>query len=266
MKKILTLISICTLFVLFGCTLPSGVDVTQRYNVNDTYYYLYVADGMNVTVTDEVDVIVITGDENVMEKIKVELTSSTLRIFRKDISLAYPNTTEVLIPYNPRLREVEVGMDSEFHTEFGIGDPDLKSKVTVTSRGKFDGYVEAQDLDLIVKDNSDAICYYDVYDKLYLKVQNSSSVEMHGNAENLELNLSDYAEIENTWNGNYYSCWCNYCYGSVDTYSTARVDCDEEISVSVTQGSYLYYSGDPYIGDSYVDGTSDMEHSGGWGK
>lgn len=263
MKKILTLTSILTLFFLFSCTLPSGVDVTETFPVNSTYYYLYVSDGMIVTVSNEVDEIVITADENVMEKIKVENTSGTLRIYRKDISLAYPNKTEVLIPYNPNLKDVEVGMDCEFSTDYGIGVPELNSKVTAAYRGKFYGYVIAKNLDLIVKDDAEAFCAYDVENKLYLKVYDSSIAELDGYSNTLQLDMSADSQMSPRWNGDYYAAQCLYCNGYMDSNCVAYLDCEEEIAVTITNGSVLYYTSLPDISETLIDDSSDIVYSGG---
>ena len=265
MRKSIALFSIFSLIVMFSCTLPSGVEVTKPFPINDSYYYLFVSDGMDVVVSDEVDEIVITADENVMEKIKVEVTSSTLRIFRRDVSIAYPNTTTVLIPFNHNLRSVEVGLDAKFSTEYGIGNPSLSSKVKVEGRGKFEGYVIAKDLDLIVRDDSEAICEYDVENKLYLEIKGGSEVTLDGYAAKVQLEMND-SKITPHWSDNYeyYAFSCYYCYGNMDYNSEAYIDCEDELAVNITNNSTLYYTSDPDIDDCWWDESSDLIHRGGY--
>ena len=263
MKKTFTLTSLCALFFLFSCTVPSGVEVTEYFPVNSSYYSLYISDGMIVTVDDDVDEVIITADEKVMEKIKVENTTGTLRIFRRDVSLAYPTKTIVRIPYNPNLRDVEVGMDSEFHTDYGIGVPELNSKVVSEYRGKFDGYVIAKNLDLIVKDDAEAMCFFDVGNKLYLKIHDSSIAEIDGYANTIQLDMKNDSKMASRWNGDYYAAQCTYCDGALENTCIAYIDCEEEIAVTLTNGSVLYYTSLPDISGTYLDDTSDIVYSGG---
>lgn len=263
MKKLLTLFSISSLLLLFSCTLPSGVEVTESFPVNGSYYKLYVSDGMIVTISENVDEIVITADENVMEKIKIENTSSGLRIYRRDVSIAYPNKTKVLIPYNPNLKDVEVGMDCEFHTDFGIGDPERNSKITVAYRGKFYGYVIAQNLDLIVKDDAEAMCYYDVQSELNLKIHDSSIAELDGFSDIIQLDMNNDSEMVSRWNGNYYAAQCLYCRGTINNNCKAFIDCEDAIAVTATNGSTFYYTSLPDISESLIDDSSDFVYSGG---
>lgn len=245
MKKIFSLICICSLFVLFGCTIPSGETVTLTYPIENYYYRLYISDGIKVTVTDEVDEIVVTGDESVLEKLKVQSTYGSLRIYRKDVSLVYPTTTEVLLPYNEHLEEVEVSMDSEFHTPFGLeGD---KIKITLNSRSRFDGYVNA-------------------YNTLRLNMDNSKA-DIEGYAPNLELKMNDGAELEKHWSGGYFSFECDVCTGTMNN-SIAHFHCYDEISVDMTYNSFIYFTSDydDIVDFSGVDGSSDVIYCGGTKK
>ena len=244
MKKILTVISICVLFVLFGCTIPSGETITLTYPVENYYYRLYISDGITVTVTDEVDEIVVTGDESVLEKLKVQSTYGTLKIYRSDVSLVYFTPTEVLLPYNENLEEIEASMDSEFYSPFEF-DID-KIKITLNSRSRFDGYVNANTVRLYMED---------------------SKADIEGYAHNLELKMSDGAELEEHWSGNYYSFECDACYGTMNN-SIAYFHCYDEISVDMYNGSMIYFTSDydDIVDFSGVDGTSDVIYCGGTKK
>ena len=244
MKKILALTSICMLIVLFGCTIPSGETVTVSYPVENNYYRLYISDGIQVTVTDEVDEIVVTGDESVIAKLSVESTSSTLKIYRRDVSLVYLTPTEVLLPYNELLREVEASMDSEFYTPYGLESENVK--ITLNSRSRFDGYINANTLNLHMDD---------------------SKADLEGYAPNLILKLNDGAELEQHWAGNYFSFECDVCTGTMNS-STAYFHCYDEISVDMYNGSLIYYTSDyeNIVDFSGVDGTSDVVYCGGTKK
>ena len=256
MRNILTLLSVCSLIALFSCTTPSGDQVTKSFPLNGSYYDLYVSDGMIVTVTDEVDEIVITGDENVMEKLKVELKNGRLRIFRNDVSMVYLTTTEVLLPYDPALKKIEVRMDSEFHTNFPIDREEVK--VTLDSRSKFWGYILADELEMKAEDHSEINASFDVSDNIDLRIKESSRAYLDGYTNTVRLEMSDKSIIERQWNGDYYAFMCEYCYGTMDGDCEAYIDCDGEFALELTNGSVLYFTSDPDLGGCFVDETSDI--------
>lgn len=261
MRKVLTLLSgFALLSCFFSCTAPSGTDVTRTFEVTSGYYRLEISDGMIVTVSDAVDQIVITADENIMEKIIVKNTSGTLRIYRTDFSIAYINTAKVTLPFEPRLKQVKATYDSEFYTNFGIeGD---KVVVKVDERSKFSGYVLANQLEMEVLNRSEVSSTFDVHESMSLKVTEASHAGLDGYATTAHVEMSNNAVFERWWNGNYYTFSCYECYGNMDGDCKAYIDCEDNLEMRLTNGSRLYYTGDPYIGDSWVDETSEIIHDG----
>lgn len=261
MKKTITLLSTCLLIALCSCTIPSGNYVTEHFPLPTSYYTLYVSDGMIVTISDDVDDIVITADEAVMQKMNVELKNGRLRIFRNDISVSYPTKTTVKLPYDPALKEIEVNMDSEFITDFGIEAS--KVKVKVSSDSKFSGYILADDLDLIVTDRSEVNCTYDVNELMYVKLADNAHADLDGYAEAVNLIMENNSEIRRRWNGDYYTFSCDECYGTMNNNCKAYIDCESSIAMTLTNNCFLYYTGMPNIDDSLIDGSSDFIYSGG---
>ena len=261
MKKNITLLSLCLLMAMFSCTVPTGEHVTEHYPLNSSYYSLYVSDGMIVTISDAVDDIVITADEAVMQKMHVENNNGRLRIFRNDVSVAYPTKTTVTLPYDPALKDITVNMGSEFRTDFTIEGDHVKVKVDMDS--KFHGYVFANSLDLIVNDDSEAICSYDVHDLMYVKLTDEAYADLNGYAGSVNLIMEDDSEIEQSWDGDYYTFSCNYCYGTMDNNCKAYIDSGDKIAMTLTNNSFLYYTGLPDLSESLIDDSSDFIYSGG---
>ena len=261
MKKVITLFSTCLLMILFSCTVPSGEYITEHFPLNTSYYSLFVSDGMIVTISDEVDDIVISANEAVMQKISVELKNGRLRIFRKDVSVTYPTKTYVTLPYDPALKEIQVNMDSEFHTDYGLEADEVKVKLDMDS--KFYGYILANDLDLIANDDSEIYCSYDVQDLMYVKLTDGSYADLDGYADAVNLIMEDDSEIEPGWDGDYYTFSCDYCYGTMDNNCKAYIDCGGSIAMTLTNNSFLYYTSLPDISESLIDDSSDFIYSGG---
>ena len=91
--------------------------------------------------------------------------------------------------------------------------------------------------------------------------------DLEGYAHNLELKMSDGAELEEHWSGNYYSFECDACYGSMNN-SIAYFHCYDEISVDMYNGSMIYFTSDydDIVDFSGVDGSSDVIYCGGTKK
>lgn len=256
MKKFITLFSISALMALFSCTVPSGADVTKHFDVPGTYTKLVVSDGMVVTVSDAVDDIVITGDENIMEKVVVKLTYGTLRIYRKDLSVAYLTKMEVQLPFESKLCEVEVGTASEFHTAYGIEG--TSASVKVDEHSKFEGYVLADKLDVKVTDNSSADLSFDLHNRMTAEISESSTVKFNGYVPNVSLKMTDNALIDVLWDGDLLAFQCDYVYGSMQDNCKAYIDCESEIAMALTNGCVLCYTSWPYLGNSTCDETSSI--------
>ena len=255
MKKTLTLLSACMLIALFSCTKPSGVEVTQHFPITKNYYRLYISDGMKVTVTNQVDDIVITADENVMEKINVEFRNGDLKIYRRDFSIFRLMKAEVLIPYNYGLHDLDVESYSSFTSSYGIEGDDIK--VTIKNFSDVDvNYIQANELKLNLDDNSDFVGDLSVMDFLDLYI-NRSDVELTGDATNVRLNMSENSEFIERWGSQGgYSFACDYCYGTMRHNCIAYFHCYDKIAVDLTDNSFLHCTGEPDIDDSTWDDTS----------
>lgn len=260
MKKISALLSICSLIALFSCTSPSGVDITKHFDANFNYYRLEVSDGMNVTVSDAAKDIVITGDENIMEKLVVKHSGSTLQIYRKDVSLMYLSTCTVTLPYNSHLTDVRVRSNSEFHTDYGLEGDEVD--VLAENHSRFYGYLRADIIELKVKDHSDVSIDFDAESLAYVEIKESSNARLEGYAHKVNLEMNDNSVLEKRWNGSLYAFMCDFCQGHMNDNCKAYIDCEESISMTLTNNSYLYYTSDPYIGDSSVDPSSGMTYDG----
>ena len=264
MRKLISLFTLCSLIALFSCTAPTGVDVTEHFDADHYYYKLDISDGMIVHVSDEIDDITITADENIMANIEVRFSSGTLRIHRKDFSMAYINTAEVWIPYNPDLKEVSVAYDSEFHAEpeYGIQLPDGKVKIKVDTRSDFYGYLLADEIDMDITDYSYADVEFDAYSNIDLRMEDYSTADLKGYANTVRLVMKDHSELKRNWNHEFYAFMCNVCYGNMDSFCEAYIDAESEITMDLTNHSYIYYTSDPYIGESTIDNSSDFYYGG----
>lgn len=254
MKKLTCLLPCIILCFLFSCTKPSGVEITQHFPIEHDYYRLFISDGMEVTVTDDVDDIVITADENVMETIKVVNRNGELRITRTDFSIYRMMKADVLIPYNYKLRDLNVDMYSSFTSSYGLEGEEIK--ITADFHSDIEvNYILADHLKLNLEYYSDFEADLDVMDLLELSMSDSEA-DITGNTATLKLDMKSSSEIIEHWSGDGYAFACDYCYGTMHDNCIAYLHCYDEIAVELTENSFLHCTGEPYIDESSWDETS----------
>ena len=254
MKKLLIATVICSLITLFSCTKPSGIEVTEHFTAPNNYYSLYISDGMDVVVTDEVSDIVITADENVMQKIKVTCKNGRLKITRKDFSVYRIMKAKVLIPYNSHLHELDVEMCSSFTSGYGLEGEDIK--ITANYHSEIDiNYILANNLKLKLEYYSEFEGDVDVMDLTELTMSDSEA-EIIGATTELYMNLKDNSELEEHLDHGAYAFECNVGYGTMSKECKAYLHCYDNLAVNLTNESFLYCTGEPNIDECDWDATS----------
>lgn len=256
MKKLLTILVCGSLIAMFSCTKPSGVEVTEYFDVPSYYDQLYVSDGMEIIVTDKVDEIVITADENVMNTVKVECSGGKLRIYRKDFSVFRLMKGKVQLPYNENLREVEATMYATFETPYSFEFEDRTVKLEASSYADISvKYIFAKNLTIKASNDSDIHADVDINNLVDLTLDNSDA-ELTGSTENLKLTMNDKSELIRHWGNGGYNFDCAYCYGSMYGKCKAYLHCYDDLAVKLSNESILYYTGDPDYDESEWDDTS----------
>lgn len=254
MRKAPALLLCCWLIAFFSCTKPSGVEVTEYFPAPSSYYSLYISDGMEVTVTNKVDEIVITADENVMEKVNVSCKNGRLRITRSDFSVYHLMTAKVLIPYNSYLHELDVESNSSFTSSYGLEGEDIK--ITANYYSDIDiNYILADNLEMHLEFNSDFEGDLDVMRRMDLTMEDSDAI-ISGSADILYLKMSDGSEIKEQWYNGGYSFECNECNGTMTKNCKAYLHCYDNIAMLLTNNSFLYCTGEPDLEGSDWDNTS----------
>lgn len=254
MRKTLTLLSCCLFIALFSCTKPSGVEITEYFPVPSSYYSLYISDGMEVTVSNQVNEIVITADENVMEKVKVSCKNGRLRITRSDFSVYHLMTAKVLIPYNSYLHELDVESNSSFTSSYGLEGDDIKITANYFSEVEIN-YILADNLNMHLEFNSEFEGDLDVMKRMDLNMEDSDA-KISGSAAILYLKMSDDSEIEEQWYNGGYAFECDECNGTMTKKCKAYLHCYDNIAMKLTDNSFLYCTGEPNLAGSDWDNTS----------
>ena len=237
MKKYLIILSVFTITTFCSCSKWDGDPITQEFSIDGNYTELVVEDAFDITVSNEVSQVTITAGDNIMSKVKVERSGSTLKIYLKGWTINH-NDMKVLLPYNPNLKDIDLSGASDFHSAFALVGQEVE--IELSGASNFYGSVEAEELELNLSGSSDAT--------------------IEGIVNKLDMNISGSSELEQKVVGNRYSLSCNQCECSISGSSDAYIHCDGSIRGSISGSSNLHFTGTAFTADCNTSGSSDIIH------
>lgn len=280
MKKYLFILSAIVLFAFTSCNkiILSGNNITEEFIIDGSYTELCVENAFEVTVTDAVDQITITTDENVMPKVLVEKDGDKLKIHLKPLSINIGTDLElkVLLPYNADLTNVDLSGASEFRSEYGLagetvevelsGASDFycdinahKVDVDLSGASNFYGDILANEADVDLSGSSDIEGTVDV-PEFDLGLDGASDAKLLGQVAKLKINLTGASNIVRQVVEGRYGLVCEQCEGSMSGASSAYIHCDGNIIVNLSGASDLHFTGTAFTGDSGTSGGSEIIH------
>ena len=279
MRKYLIVLSTLVLFAFCSCNkiILSGNNITEEFSIEGTYTALCVENAFEVTVSNAVDQITVTTDENVMPKVVVEKMGDVLKIRLKPLTVASGMDLKVTLPYNVDLKTVHLSGASEFHSEYGIKgqrvevgltgasnfycdvEGDDEARIELSGASQFEGDVMADEIEMelsgasTIRGNVGA-------DNLGLELTGASDANLEGIVTNLNLNLTGSSRIVRRVIGNRYAVVCDQCEGVMSGASEAYIHCDGNIIVNLSGASKLHFTGNGNPADSSTSGGSDIIH------
>jgi len=280
MKKYLFILSAIVLFAFTSCNkiILSGNNITEEFIIEGSYTELCVENAFEVTVTDAVDQITITTDENVMPKVLVEKDGDKLKIHLKPLSINIGTNLElkVLLPYNADLTSVDLSGASEFRSEYGLvgenvevelsgasdfyGDINAqKVDVDLSGASNFYGDILANEADVDLSGSSDIEGAVNITE-FDLGLEGASDAKLLGQVAKLKINLSGASNIVRQVVEGRYGLVCEQCEGEMSGASSAYIHCDGNILVDLTGASDLHFTGTAFTGDSSTSGGSEIIH------
>lgn len=280
MKKYLFILSAIVLFAFTSCNkiILSGNNITEEFIIDGSYTELCVENAFEVTVTDAVDQITITTDENVMPKVLVEKDGDKLKIHLKPLSINIGTDLElkVLLPYNADLTSVDLSGASEFRSEYGLagetvevelsGASDFycdinahKVDVDLSGASNFYGDILANEADVDLSGSSDIEGMVEI-PEFDLGLDGASDAKLLGQVDKLKINLTGASNIIRQVVEGRYGLVCEQCEGEMSGASSAYIHCDGNILVDLTGASDLHFTGTAFTGDSSTSGGSEIIH------
>ncbi len=256
MKKSFAVLAFFVLVTFCSCTKPSGVLVTKEF-VIEGYTSLSVEDSFEVTVSDEVNKILVTTDDNIMPKVVVKIENNVLKIYLNSMVLSSRKHLEVVMPYKPDLKSVELSGASTFRSNYAL----TNQKVTVELSGssEFYGDIESSDVKIDLSTASKMVGNVTASD-LELDLSTASNATLTGFVTSLKLDLSGTSNLKKKIEGSRYALSCDKCRGEMSGASNAFIHCDNSIRVSLSGTSDLHYTGYAATTGSSTYGGSNIIH------
>lgn len=227
MKKTLIMLSVC--FFFFGCTRDWGTPTTRNYPINGTYTGLDVSSAFHVTVSDQVQDVVVTVGDLAHEKVLVKVIDGKLHIgFKPHIS--YNGDATAIIPVSI-IRDLELSGASSFKGDLSGDDVDID----LSGASFFKGNIVAHDVDFDISGASTCESHVET-DEIDIELSGASHVTLNGLCQStMELEISGASNL----NATHFNA--PSIHGNISGASNADVTCCTSLNVNLSGASTLTY-------------------------
>lgn len=207
---------------------------TRVYPLSGIYKSLEVSSAFNVVMSDTATVPTVTVNEGLHNKVIFTIKDRTLMIGLKAGLRTTANELSVILPYNEKLRKVELSGASRFVSNHPMGQ-DL-AKLELSGASEYFGSLDASKIEIEL---SGASVYYGSVNAgdIDLELSGASQASISGTCNNeLEFDLSGASQLIAK------DLDANYVKGELEGASSADVLCCESIRVELSGASRLKYS------------------------
>ena len=239
MKKTLIMLSMCILF--FGCTRDWGSPTTKNYPINGTYTGLDVSSAFQVTVSDQVNDVVVTVGDLAHGKVIVKIIDGKLHIGFKS-HIMYNGVATAVIPASV-IRDLELSGASSFTGDLSGSDVDID----LSGASFFKGNISATDIDFKISGASTCESNIDTKD-LDIELSGASTATIKGTCwDRMDMELSGASDF------NAIKLYASHISGNMSGGSNADVTCCYDLKVKLSGASTLTYGKCAEICDPLVD-------------
>ena len=227
MKQTLIMLSMCFLF--FGCTRDWGSPTTKNYPINGTYTGLDVSNAFQVTVSDQVNEVVVTVGSLAHPRVIVKVKEGKLHIGFKPHTI-YNGVATAVIPASI-IRDLELSGASSFTGDLSGDDVEID----LSGASSFNGSIDARDLDFEISGASTCVSYIETKD-LDIELSGASRATINGRCwDRMEMELSGASHL------NAIELDATAVHGTMSGASDADVTCCSNLNVELSGASTLTY-------------------------
>lgn len=211
--------------------------VTQAYNLDNNYSELSIDNTFDVWVSSEAAQVTVTADESILPNVVVERNGNRLRMYMKGSNVNAGQSVKVVLPYNSSyLTTVSLFGASSFHSDHALDG--VKVEVNLSGSSDFHCDINATEAYVNMSGSSSMSSSVEA-NTLNIDMAGASQAHLGGQADLLKISLGGSCSIAG--NGGVISC--DRCVGSMSGASSARIYCDENVSVDLGGMSSMHYSG-----------------------
>lgn len=223
------MLSVC--FFFFGCTRDWGTPTTRNYPINGTYTGLDISNAFHVTVSDQVQDVVVTVGDLAHEKVLVKVIDGKLHIGFKPHT-SYNGEATAIIPVSI-ICDLELSGASSFKGDLSGTEVDID----LSGASFFKGNIVAHDVDIELSGASSAILNGFCQSNMELEISGASKLEAaHFNAPSIHGNMSGASNADVTCCT---SLNVDLSGASTLTYGTYSDECHPNINCPASGGSVV---------------------------
>lgn len=217
----------CVLF--FGCTRDWGTPTTKNYPINGTYTGLEVSSAFQVTMSDQVNDVVVTVGDLAHDKVIVKVIYGKLYIGLKP-HVTYNGVATAVIPASV-LRELELSGASSFTGDLSGTDVDID----LSGASTYKGNVIATEVDMDLSGAS-TFTGHIAANALETELSGASTAIIDGSCQNaMEIELSGASQLKAA------NLDASVVRGRISGASDADVTCCSSLRVELSGASTLTY-------------------------
>ncbi|WET02627.1 head GIN domain-containing protein [Flavobacterium sp. YJ01] len=240
MKKINQLAILLALLIGFTVTAQQKINgngkVVSETRTTSAYDAIKISGFFDVDlVAGKEGKITISGEQNIISAIVVEVVENTLKIYAKKGMNLRPSTgnkVEIVVPFE-KISELSLSGSGDITAESPIKNDKFTAKLSGSG-----------DIDLNVISNS--------FD---LSLSGSGDIKLKGNSDNISIKLSGSGDIEA------YNLKSKIANINVSGSGDVAVNCSESLTARVSGSGDVKYTGNPQKRDAKVTGSGSISKS-----
>jgi hypothetical protein len=207
---------------------------------------------INVCISESSDMpITVSGDENLIDYIETYVKDDVLHVhFKSGYGYSSKKNLKVTIPNNGKLKNIHASGSSDVHIKGCL----IADDISITIRGSSDikGDIKADKINIDCSGSSDYKGRIEAV-KFVANCSGSSDCTVSGSADVCNLSLTGSSDFKG------YDLIVKKCNSSTSGSSDIQITCTEELIVTASGSSDVYYRGDAKVTHARLSGSSNLQ-------
>lgn len=289
MRKIIVII-VATLTALFSTfstasakTIKgSGVKKSETRKISSDYKSVKVSDAINIFVSDAVQEVTVTADDNMIEYVETSVSGGVLTVCMASGNSYNNSNVKITIPYSATVIKYTLSGATSLSANCVISPKELDLKLSGASKCALEIVTEECNMECSGASNVDLTLIANEFD---VKVSGASNVKVNGKIQHVEFECSGASNMKAKFTAETLKCKASgasnitlegradradisgsgsskisaskfetkVCDIELSAASKAHINCSKELSMSASSASNITYSGDATVAKQIVN-------------